>query len=666
MSVGPPPPSHPPSVLRRLRPLLLLGAALGLASYAQYAINRQPPGWSSFLDRLNEELTRIYHRPQSVALAFFLFLAAALLFLLAGREKGEPAVVEGRQTAGWKVSALVRERAARVMLALFVLGVGLWALIMWQLWHGVYEEWYPLRFAIALVAVAAAAVLWDLRHAVKLRPHVSWWEVALLLGLVGTFIGLNVRDLDGWRYAFIGDEGAFFDTAKLIDRGVTLNLFSQVGTYGDHPLAGSAYQAMVMKVFGFNYFGWKMASLLIIVAAIPPFYFLLRTLLGPRPAVFGTVLLSASHYLFAYAHTGYDSVFAVLPVVLAFAVFYSGLRRGSSFLLLASGIVSGLGFYTFYSSRAAIVILALFVFTLGWRRWRPGLVLPVSLGFLLAVGPMFAVDGKEVIRGMLGQSVDLVNEPLVKHILENVPRSLFAFNFNPDQGHYTAGALMDAVSGTLAMLGLFYALFRVGSAPYRFLVAWFAVSLVATGLFSPYDRVALTRLQIVLPVMAAFAGLAIHRGLLVFEEATWREKLRPYLGVLAFAGLTPLIFALNVERFWGDSARHSPTGAQTVAVRAVLEGPCDAQPGTLVVSVDQSPWMVSIFGMYSLGDPAPKMVAYKELSLTELASARCAVLMQTEQPEAQAVVEELKRSYPDRRLEELTDLSGSQRVLVLK
>jgi len=398
MSVGPPVHAFPLSVLRRALRLLLLGAALALAGYAQYAIGRQPPGWSSFLGRLDEELTRIYHRPQSVALAFFLFLAAALLFRWAAREQREPAVVaEGHRLAGWKVSALVRERAARLMLALVVLGMGLWAHLMWQLWHGVYKEWYPLRFAIALVAVAAASVLWDLRHAVKLRPHVSWWEAALLLGLIGTFIGLNVRDLDGWRYSFIGDEGAFFDTAKLIGRGFTLNLFSQVGTYGDHPLASSAYQAMVMKVFGFNYFGWKLASLLIIVAAIPPFYFLLRTLLGPRPAVFGTVLLSASHYLFAYAHTGYDNVFSLFPLVLAFALFSGGLRRSSSFLLLASGIVSGLGFYTFYSSRAAIVVLALFVFTLGFRRWRPSVVLPVSLGFLLAVGPMFAVDGKEVI-----------------------------------------------------------------------------------------------------------------------------------------------------------------------------------------------------------------------------------------------------------------------------
>ncbi len=48
---------------------------------------------------------------------------------------------------------------------------------------------------------------------------------------------------------------------------------------------------MVMKVFGVNYFGWKMASLLAIVAAIPAFYVLMRLAFGARPAVFATVFL---------------------------------------------------------------------------------------------------------------------------------------------------------------------------------------------------------------------------------------------------------------------------------------------------------------------------------------------------------------------------------------
>jgi hypothetical protein len=279
---------------------------------------------------------------------------------------------------------------------------------------------------------------------------------------------------------------------------------------------------------------------------------------------------------------------------------------------------------------------------------------------------MFAVDKQEVIAGMLGQSVDMTNEPLLKHILENVPRSLFAFNFNPDQGHYTAGALMDDASATLAILGLSYALFRARSLPCRFLLLWFAVALVATGLFSPYERVPLTRLQIVLPAMAAFAGLAIHRILLVLEEATWREKLGPYLGVLTFAVLTPLVFALNVQHFWGYSARHSPTGMQTVAVRAVLDAPCEARPDTLIVSVDQSPWLKGIFGVYNLGDRTPAVVGYNEVSLWTIAAAPCAVLMQTEQPKAQVAVKALQHEYPEKQLEELTDLSGSQKVLVVR
>ncbi len=47
-------------------------------------------------------------------------------------------------------------------------------------------------------------------------------------------------------------------------------------------------------------------------------------------------------------------------------------------------------------------------------------------------------------------------DPLGKQLLENLPRALFAFNYNPDVGHYVAGSLMDAASAVLAVLGLSY------------------------------------------------------------------------------------------------------------------------------------------------------------------------------------------------------------------
>jgi 4-amino-4-deoxy-L-arabinose transferase-like glycosyltransferase len=486
--------------------------------------------------------------------------------------------------------------------------------------------------------------------------------------LAVTFFALNVRDLDGWRYAYIGDEGGFFDWAREI--GGSGNLFSQYGPYGYHPSLSSAYQAMVMKVFGVDYFGWKMASLLSVVATFPAFYVLMRVAFGLRPAAFATLFLSASHYLFAYAHTGYDNIFALFPAVSAFALFFIGWRYASSFALFAAGMAAGLGFYTFYSARAAIVVLAVFVLTMGFRRWRPSFAGVVALGFSLAALPIFAVDKMDVINAMLDQSARVSAVPLWKQLLENLPRSLFAFNYNPSEGHYLAGSLMDVASAVLAVLGLSYSLSRIRSGSHRFLVIWYTAALVATGLFSPYDRVTFERMHIVLPAMAAFAGIAVDQTLVVLEDALRSQRLKPLLTGLALVVLVPLVFALNIHRFWVDSARASPTHTITVAVRAVMEGPCAGNGSRNAIVTEQSQVPSAaldyVFSIYGLTDNKPALLSYEGESAGTLAGFRCVVLVAVDRPPAQSLLQDLLRDDPARSVDELRDLSRSTRVLVVR
>ena len=310
--------------LPRLAIFLALALALGLASYAQYTIGRPLPGWLSPLSRIDEELVRIYGRPQSVLLAFGLFVGAGLLFVIATRKR-ETSEAPVRFPI-LNARTLWRDGWGKLSLGLFLGGLALWSYLIARLWSGGYGEQYPLLFGLSLVGLTAPFVRWDLAAGLRPRFRFHWWEPLLVIVLSVTFFTLNVSDLDSWRYSYIGDEGNFFKTAQQIGEGQTRNLFSQAGAYGYHPLATSAYQSMVMKVFGVDYFGWKMGSLLALVATIPVFYLLVRVAFGIRPAVFATMFLSASHYLFAYAHTGYDQPFALFPLVAAFALFFAGWR----------------------------------------------------------------------------------------------------------------------------------------------------------------------------------------------------------------------------------------------------------------------------------------------------------------------------------------------------
>jgi hypothetical protein len=647
--------------------ILSLASALALASYAQYTISRPLPGFMSPFSRLDEELVRIYGRPQSVLLAFGLFVVACLLFVASTRSRRD-----GEAPERWpvfKLAALWQGKWGKLSLGLFLGGAALWSFVVAKLWSGSYGETYPLLFGLSLIGLLAPFLRWDLSAGLRIRLRFHWWEPLLVAALSGAFFALNVRDLDGWRYAYIGDEGAFFNVAREIDQGHTWNLFSQAGAYGYHPLATSAYQAMVMKVFGVDYFGWKMASLLSIVAAIPAFYVLMRLAFGARPAVFATVFLSASHYLFAYAHTGYNNIFAIFPVVGAFALFFVGWRYGSSLALFGAGGLSGLGFYNFFSARAGIVILALFVLTMGVRRWRSAFAGPVALGFVFLVLPIFAVDKMEVINAMLNSSARESATPLVRHLLENLPRALFAFNYNPHHGHYVAGPLMDAASAVLAVLGFSYCLFKIRSGPHRFLIIWFAVALTATGVFYIQDNVPFTRLHIVFLVMAAFAGIAVDRILAVVEDLTPAISLRPVATGLALVVLLPLVFAINVHRFWSDSAHLDATHVLTVAVRAVREGPCAGNgPGNVIVSEVHSEALGYIFGIYGLTDDQPTLLSYSEVlsgdAPDKMAKAQCVVLLDIDGPWAQMLLAELQEDRPDWETRELTDLSGLNRILV--
>ena len=644
-----------------------LASALALASYAQYTIGRPLPGFMSPFSRLDDELVRIYGRPQSVLLAFGLFVGACLLFVAstrAGRDSEAP--------ERWPVfnpAALWQGRWGKLSLGLFLGGATVWSYVVARLWSGGYEESYPLLFGLSLVGLLVLFVRWDLAAGLRIRFRFHWWEPLLVVALCGTFFALNVRDLDGWRYAFIGDEGAFFNVAREIDHGATWNLFSQAGAYGDRAVGTSAYQVMVMKVFGVNYFGWKMASLLAITAALPAFYVLMRLAFGARPAVFATVFLSASHYLFAYAHTGYDQILALFPVVAAFAFFFIGWRYCSAAALFAAGAVSGLGFYTFGSARAGIVILALFVLSMGYRWWRPAFLAPIAIGFVAAVLPIFAVDKIKVLEVMVRHSAAEAEEPFARHLLENLPRSLFAFNYNPDVGHYVAGPLMDAASAVLAVLGLSYAVFRFRSSSYRFLVIWYVVALIVTGVFSTYVRVSFDRLHIVLPAMAAFAGIAVHRILLALEGTAPLDRLKPAATGVALVVLLPLVFAINVHRFWSESAHLEPTHVLTVPVRAVMEGPCAGNgPENVIVSEVHSEALGYIFSIYGLTDDRPTLVSYRAVfagaASDKMAEARCVVLLDMDGLPARTLWAELRAERPNWQVRELTDLSGVNRILV--
>ena len=345
------------------------------------------------------------------------------------------------------------------------------------------------------------------------------------------------------------------------------------------------------------------------------------------------------------------------------------------FLFFCSGAIAGLGFYTYFSGRAAIIILALAVLFLGRQRWRPELVLPLAVGFVLAVGPLFAVDGWNVLDEMQARSQAEGRSPfeIISGLAASAPRVFLAFNFNPYPKHFVSGSLLDDVSAPLALLGLAYTATRVRNERYRLLLIWFLVGIVVTGLFHPIQELINTRLHYVLPAMAAFAGIAIDRVIAVLEKLTPLPRVRLAVVALCVVGVLPAILGLNLYRHIEVSPKRIPAMTAALVYREAQEASCD-QPGlrTIVFAARPFPVMPLVFESYDWEDKTPLFFRYDDPpnvyeDAIGAGNVGCVLLADPQQStsgRASAYLAELSDSALS--VEEVSDASGRTTLLVLR
>ena len=287
-------------------------------------------------------------------------------------------------------------------------------------------------FALPFVPISEDAN-WHVKTRILAWLRRYGWDFLIVFSLLFAFIAINLYDLQDWYYSAIGDEYLFYEHARrIVDEGIA-RPFSQEGVYNQHPVMNSVFQAGVMGMFGADYFGWKFSQTLNAALTIPAIYLLGHQLGGRRTAIVATAVFAFSHYVFAFAHTGYNNLSPLPVATWAVALFVLGCRRESPILLYAAGMIAGLGFYTHYSGRAVLPIIALFSLSTGSPR-RLAHFWPLGLGFALTVVPTFVVEQEGVLTRMFGQVVggytEAVTGSVGQRVLDNVVLNLPAFSYN--------------------------------------------------------------------------------------------------------------------------------------------------------------------------------------------------------------------------------------------
>jgi hypothetical protein len=138
------------------------------------------------------------------------------------------------------------------------------------------------------------------------------------------------------------------------------------GGFGHEPLF-HYLQAIALTLFGDNVIGIRMPAIAAGMMLVAASYALMRQLFGPVAALVTATGLSISWWPVIFSRIGIRAITFPLLLTLATVLFWRGLRRDRRALVLSAGLVYGLAFYTYTSSR---ILPAL---ALAWLAYAAGL-----------------------------------------------------------------------------------------------------------------------------------------------------------------------------------------------------------------------------------------------------------------------------------------------------
>lgn len=556
----------------------------------------------------------------------------------------------------------------RAWLGAAVFGVLLWGVFLFALQADRYHHAWNALMLAALLLVAAPFYRRDLgsRRRVMGLDRWSALHASFLVVTVGAFIYLNARDLGSWKYSAVGDEYNNYEYALGIVKGASFNPWSHQGGDQLFSVFGAMGQALFMKIGNEDNFAWKLYSVFVAAISLIPFYFLVRELFRARVAVLATAMLASSHYIFGYAHH-FLYLDGMFPTFLGLWLLVVGLRRDSSLALFGSGLALALGFYTYESGRAAVVVVCLFMLTFSVRSFRPAVFVPLAGGFILLVMPLFATDGPvEVVKQMGGQSVFNYSEAVTGNrydrVLDNLQMSFVSFNFMTAGRHYTWGSMADPLTAMLFVLGLGVVTVRVRRPAYRLLFIWWIIEVAFNGFTNPYPQPAISRLHAAVPTVVTMAALAVEAVIQpVARSSPWRSAIddRSWsmaIGGFAVAALIPVILYLNLYRFWVQlPERFGPPSWEPVVFRAYQEPQCEGGQ-MLVVSrtTEQTRLFTRAFRSYRVPHP-PHIITSAEAAVQfpaglppSFTNVDCVIIQPVnDEPENVAVQAQVARLFPD-------------------
>ncbi|MBN1137727.1 MAG: glycosyltransferase family 39 protein [Anaerolineae bacterium] len=494
---------------RRAAALLLLAAALGLATLGQfYFFRRRAFLWDGVVfDAL-----------------------AVLCFLLAWRQLSP-------RTAAVRLGRL-RVEPARWPVPAILLAAGLlFAFVAALLSGGRYWD-QTTTDAVVLwligIACAATAALWPatagrppwvvaatsppgdpgtgqktpitvLRGRLHWLRHLScdtWLEIATVAALAFLAFLLRATALDSVPSTLGGDEAWHGLLARQVLRGEMRNPFimgyMSMPTFFYWPLGWSLW------LVGDGMIGLRLPAALAGTITVPLFYGLVRSLWGRRTALLSALFLVTYDYHIHYSRLGANNIWDPLFAVLIFWAVDRGLARSQegtalfrSRPLILAGLVLGLAYY-FYTGARLLPILVIVYGTFVWlQRRRAGsasfgdlirLLAVIGVALVIVAGPILSIALTHpddwnarlnqigiIQSGWLAREPELTGKSTAQILAEQALRSAGAFHVYTDRTAWYGAdrPLLGFLDGILALLGMAWVAAHWRERRYFLVLIWF-------------------------------------------------------------------------------------------------------------------------------------------------------------------------------------------------
>ncbi|MCQ3930785.1 MAG: hypothetical protein DPW16_10035 [Chloroflexi bacterium] len=434
------------------------------------------------------------------------------------------------------------------------------------------------RVVISGGAVYVLVLLWY--HKILPLP------VCILAFLAVAGIAVYTYRLDRWEYSFIGDEYAFYETARdYIDSPTPPHPLSDQGVYNHFSTFSTYIHVTTMRTYGISIYGWRISEVLMVVLAVPALYGLMRLFVSEYGALLAVVVYLTSHVVMAIAKIGYNNLQALPVVLTALGLMGLAIKRQNWLGIYLAGVVSTLAFYTFSLALPFIILppLLLIITTIEKpKRWLHNLyaMMPQLAIFVLGFFVVFYPRVMETlwVDSIADKSVYNSEVNSDNHLRDQVlPNYLYtlthSFSDSLDD-HYVYGPHLDIVSSCLMLVGMGWLLSRVARkriALFGILAFLFAAFIV--GALVPYPYPVHTRTYFLVVFYALFAAFGFDFLFGGLTQAAWQQWAKRVI----FVGLCVAIIALNFYQFYVLSKENSAQTPEAMMVREYQDAPADIE-----------------------------------------------------------------------------------------